>query len=410
MKLTPIQLTCFLTILLFSCKTTRNASRTKDLGEKQKTASVQALSSEEDQIFDQHREPPNALLKRFFQDSRILVLEISNHTSYKRYLIIQELLKSLGESVPRYIVLERSHDNAGFYQDLSAAPLSSLNLGNYFKAESEKIASLCFSEWAYGVDQFMPTIQKMNEKRTSKNRTIVTSVDGVFNSVPQTWPWDGSQSTFSDFHLSQGTCAYPESEFFPALATSGTREDMTKANFERLYNSLRKEEKIILVYHHAHAIDSFESCVPFLDGDNKKNFISKKAPLGWLARFLFDHPEVRREMKMVLLDEKDPEHNPDGVLNFSARQAARHPNTSFGIDLSHFKGILPERGLDAFADTAFLKTYHGGQHESSQTVPELFDGIVYSHDAASAYLLKDSHSYMPEICTPESDQESASLL
>lgn len=348
----------------------------------------------EDQVFDENVTTPTNLLLRMYQQSPLLVLGAANHCNSKIYVDLKELLKKVGTDPHlKYIVIERAHDAAAFYRDLSLHPLHEVWKQNHFDSSSSRKNALCASpEWAYTVQNVMPFIQKLNRKRPPGNKLLVTAIDGISSNIPIDWPKYRGPYSSQRCDLSDQHDAF-------LYATSGSRENDSEDLFQKnIWQNLKPGEKAIVVYHGMHLIRSVTTCTSFLRGQD--SWSTDLAKLTWFSQFLDGNPDATS--RIVLFDELDQcGFNHGGAqLKFSTRQSSRHPDLDFGIELKPFTGIESEKGLAAFEPGAFIQTYHDGKSTSSASLPEMADAVIWSHDAMDNYAIypKTSEQILPGYC------------
>lgn len=187
-----------------------------------------------------------------------------------------------------------------------------------------------------------------------------------------------------------------------AFTSSGNREQRTATNFEnQIWSILKPNEKVIVLYHYAHLIPKFKTCMPFSSSLSPPyNFYSDWTDGDWLEAFRQKHPEIDQVKKLVIFDEKDSMFGPEGNFVFSKRQYSRHPNENWAVPLAPFFEIEKEKGIDMFLPNSTLKIIQGGQTVGTGLLPEVVDGIIWSSDASLNYTynFKDPGSYLPMYC------------
>ena len=139
----------------------------------------------EDVLFDKHRVSPSDAVLAQYAGARVLALGESNHGHYKIYSDLMTLLRMVGSDPNlRFIVFERYHDNAAFYEDLSLRPLELVLKERYFRDLAALDASLCssFAAAPYTIARFFPLIREFNARRPAGRKLLVTAVDGTKSS------------------------------------------------------------------------------------------------------------------------------------------------------------------------------------------------------------------------------------
>jgi hypothetical protein len=327
----------------------------------------------EDQVFDATREAPLALLRRLYEEKKVLLLGEPDHTYETTYNLLIALLDEIG-SDPRlkYVVLERPRAHGSVYEDLSVNHMSETDIKE--KLLPQKDLVICDRTIALTYARLLPQIRAANASRAADNKVLLTSIDGIANAT-------GVKRAF---------------------VTSTQREMKTSENFrDRLWKNLGPSEKAIVVYHQAHIIKGFTQ--PF------------QSPVGevgasWLSIFLQQHPNATTDMGVVLVDHADTQGNV--ALKFTQRQTARYPGQSWGIRLDPFASIATERGIEAFTPESFWTQYTGaayptflhpdGQIErvravSTSTLAEMAGAVIWRSDVAHESI-KPASTYLPTAC------------
>ncbi len=366
-------------------------------------------SSEENKIFDNTHQSPVRLMTDLYKKNQILILGESNHDNYKVYAYLKELLDLVGEDPElKFIALERPSDASEFFQDLSIRPLTEVLEKFHFKSDSAKENTLCLSsEWARSIADFFPYLRVLNKKRI--HRGLQPILVKTFDSVPSD---QGNEMSGPTKTVKDGTChlaptaftSHPDAKpvYLTLFQASGNREQQTAENFkQQIRKGLRPSNKIILMYHYLHVIKGFESCMPFLDSMNDPDeWTARWTKSNWFELFAAEHPQIRKRSKIIAFDEISDTFAPKGNFLVTQRQVLRHPDIDFAFNLSQLKNIETEKGMDVFSEGALIKTYHGGQHRSEFTLPQMFDAVVWSHDAQLKYQydLRNPAHYLPEYC------------
>lgn len=334
---------------------------------------------------------PDEVLSEAYKNSQILLIATANHSHSKTYHYLDRLLHSLKSTDSlRFIVFERFHDNAAFYESLSVRDLKDTMRIVPFKSKKSEKNSLCFEEWAYTISDFFPRLRALNSTR--KTPILATSIDGIHSENGSWWPEQNATYAPGNCELKRPYTIY---------AASSNREEDTQKNFSHLYRRLLPNEKMIIVYHHAHLLKSFQSCFPRLESitEHQANWSSDLTSLSWFDRAIAKHPEITAKVKMVLLDEIDASQNPDGAYVLSDFISNQFPNKSSGLSLQKTIPSYTQVGLDVFKPHSFMKGYQEGLHRSSQTLYQMADFLIWSHDSQTHFKLKEARDYLPENCS-----------
>jgi hypothetical protein len=350
---------------------------------------------QEDDIFDAHRLAPAELLYQAYQQSRVLLIGTSNHTNFQHYNHLLELLEIVGNDPDlKYIVMERSYEVSGFYELLSTLSFESAMKQFKFTPERTLTDNLCLNpEWSYTIKEFMPKLRKINRLRGSKRPILLKTIEGMpadlsAGSVPGVKDGNCSATIFNNFS---------EMEL---NSLSLTREIKTQKNFEKsIWNDLGPNEKVIIVSHYMHLIDGFKGCRPSMD--DQGNWTANIEPLTWLTPFFSSHPNVKKDFKLILIDEKDWGYNPNGGLKLVQRQAHRYPEEDFAFFTKPFEIVSRETGASMFVKDATINRRENIlMHTSEKKLDELFDGVIWNAKSDSLYLLRTAHEYLPNYCKP----------
>ncbi len=325
-------------------------------------------------------------LTRAYEDSNILFIGTPNHTNFKIYKYLEALLdRAKNDHRLRYIVFERFGDNSAFYRSLSVNELENVLKEGHFPSDLHLRRSLCGDEWAYAITNFFPYLRALNKQRPVP--ILAASLDGASSDQDLWWPNAGQYSP--------GNCIQQNPSLY--FSDSANREATTAKNFASFYDRLGLEDKVIIVYHHGHLLKGFRSCRLFMETRGSLiHWTSNLTDLSWLSLFLKEKPDVAGKMSIVLFDEKDEWFNKDGAFKASSLVSHRVPPRSGVIDLQNV--ALKETGLQVFRESAFLNHYQEGQHKGDLRIDQLADYIVWNHDSADRYPLKESKYYLPNIC------------
>ena len=343
----------------------------------------------EAQYFDKHITSPAALLANFYANSKVLLLGAANHGNVQHHLILIHLLKSVGTDPNlKYLVLEQFADNDDFYRKLSIEETASVLQKHTFKSEHARLITLCWSrEWAWVYKQLFPVIQAINAKRPADNPLVVKAVDGFSSDSPF-----GLRSPDSvkpiDCRLSNPRAANTTDNI-------QNREQATAdAFFSQVWNDLGHGQKAIVLYHQAHLYRHFDSCRVVRTDTGPE---SRVQPRNWFSILTRGHPEVHRQTNLVIFDETDASHHPQGVLRFTKRQVERRPGVPWAIDVREMNGIDVERGQNAmiFGATSYLNE---GLNHSDRYFYEIVDGVIYSPRAEADHQVGSITDYMGDIC------------
>ncbi len=351
----------------------------------------------ENQIFDQHKVEPRLLLLKEYERAQILALGETNHSQFRIFEHLISFLKKVGMD-PRlkYIVLERSEDFAGFYEDLSVRSLEDVIKKNHFLNQTSQNSAICnsFSANPYLVSRFFPILRSVNQQRDQKLHLppiLVTSVDVSYSQI-LTAPRHSVDT------VKEGDCKLPLG--VPArIEESQDREMITAQGFKsRVWDHLDEKSKVIVVYHIGHLIQGFEACLPKLK--EQSYWETSKSSLNWLSRFFSSFPTARERTRIVAFDEKEfyGSQAPEGMFQLSHRQANRQSGESFAIELAPFAYLPLEKGKDVFLKASVMRHYQGGTIQGDGALSSMMDGLIWSADAHEKFVLKSADMYLPGLC------------
>jgi hypothetical protein len=344
----------------------------------------------ENRYFDKNRIDAATLLKKSYSESKGLFLGAANHRNKLHHEHLIDLLKEVGRD-PRlkYLVLEQFHDNDGFYRQLSLNPISEVLKNHSFPSQHGRLITLCWSrEWSWVYTHVFPVIQQINAERPANNPLIVRGVDGFLSREPF--------GLISMADVTAENCKFIAPELLNTRANLQNREVATAQNFySEVWSKLRDDEKIIVLYHQNHLYRHFDSCRITRTSEGA---VSAIAPRNWFGVFLKAHPEAELSTRLVIFDEADENHHPNGVLQFTKRQTERYPGEQWAIDVRDMKGIDLERGQNGWIFSA-VSYDNGGQNHSDRYFYEIFDSVIYSPRAEVEHKIPDVTENLPEVCT-----------
>ena len=354
----------------------------------------------ENKYFDRHVTTPAALLAGFYKDSKVLLLGAANHRDMQHHLILIDLLKSVGTDPHlKYLVLEQFADNDTFYKELSFEDVLSVLKKHRFNSEHERLITLCWSrEWTWVYTHIFPVVQEINKKRPADDPLIVRAVDGFSIESPF--------GLTSPVEVTPVDCRFNNPTGENTTDNIQNREQATAEGFyTQIWNNLAKGQKAIVLYHQAHLYRYFESCRVVRTVSGAESRIS---PRNWFSTLMSAHPEVGQQAKLVIFDETDATHHPQGVLRFTRRQIERRPGVPWAIDVRGMKGIDLERGQNAliFGPTSYLNE---GLNHSDRYFYEILDGVIYSPRAELDHKVGNVTDYMGDIC-PKDGYDGASAI
>lgn len=359
-------------------------------------------STIEDSIFDENytKETSNFLLEEY-KRKQVLFLGTATHINFRHFNHLKSLLKLIGDDPNlKYVVFERPHDITGFYEILSTETLETSLKMFEFQSEFAKINSMCMSpEWAYTIGDFIPWLRNLNHNLRPNHPILFKSVDSTDSSMKFP-PVNDPKVPVED-----GTCKASSIGITTGFArqsglivTGAEREKGTARIFEsEIWKKLKPNEKAIVIYKDGHLID-FENCRPELgeDGMWRTNF----GPLNWLRYFLNANPSARSSYSFVVMDEKDASYNINGIFKLTQRQFKRH-QYNFAISLKPFKGFLSEVGINVLDEKSRLRQWFSSPSSSPRTLDQLVDGIIWSSESYEDYMIKESHTYLPDYCASQ---------
>ncbi len=357
------------------------------------TAAAANAELDENSIFDKNRAAPSELLLKLYNENQILALGEPNHSQWRTLKYITDLLDVVGDDPKlKYVVIERFHTEAGFYEDLSIVPLAESLAEHSEVAVSDPYKySFCMSRnWAHLIFYFMPKIRDINARRPPANKLIVTSVDELSSFA--------DSAATSSKNYTPGNCELPPhySRAY-ALVQSIDRESGTAHRFfNNVWNRMGKDDKAIVFYHYGHLVKHIEGCMPHRIDEDR--WTSDWNSLSWFESFLKMAPDARGRTKTVAFDE-DEENIPLGAFEFNRRQSKRYANQDFGVELEPFSSVSVDKGLDNFTDET---RFHRDDfpYRSDSLLPEMFDALVWSPNSSSDFKLSDPSTYLPSHCDP----------
>jgi hypothetical protein len=207
----------------------------------------------------------------------------------------------------------------------------------------------------------------------------------------------------SDDPVTSQGCTFSSPELWNNMADVQNREIDTAKNFnDKIWRTLKPDEKVIVLYHQNHLYKHFESCRIMRTNAGPVSMI---APRTWYSVFLAAHPEAERVTRSILFDEKDEAYHPDGVLRFTRRQSERYPNQMWAIDVRGMEGIDLEKGQNGwiFGPTAYDNE---GMNYSDRYFYQIADAVVYSPRAQGDHHVGSVTDYLPEACSGTYDGNS----
>src|ERR1700692_634392 len=266
----------------------------------------------ESDYFDKHVTDADTLLSSMYGDSKLLLLGAANHRNMQHHLILIDLLKKVGTDPNlKYLVLEQSYENDGLYKELSLSEAFTVLRTHRFASDHERLLTLCWSrEWSWVYTHVFPVVEEINHKRPADNPLIVRGVDGFSGKSPY--------GLTSRTPVKSVDCAFNDPTDQNTTDNIQNREIATAANFyTEVWNDLKVGAKAIVLYHQAHLYRSFKSCRVLRSQTGAE---SRIAPRNWFSVMLADHPEIEGQSRLIIFDETDINHNPQGGLRFSRRQ------------------------------------------------------------------------------------------
>jgi hypothetical protein len=223
-----------------------------------------------------------------------------------------------------------------------------------------------------------PVVEEINHKRPADNPLIVRGVDGFSAKSPY--------GLTSRTPVKSVDCGFNDPTDQNTTDNIQNREITTAANFyTEVWNNLKVAEKAIVLYHQAHLYRSFKSCRVLRSQTGAE---SRIAPRNWFSVLLADHPEIAGQSRLIIFDETDIHHHPQGVLRFSRRQIDRHPGEAWAIDVCGMRGIDTERGENAWIFSP-LSFNNEGMNYSDEYFYEIVDGVIWSPRAEAEHKVGD---------------------
>jgi len=346
----------------------------------------------ENEYFDKHATDSKSLLIDLYTESKILLLGAANHRDMQHHLILIDLLKEVGTDLNlKYIVLEQFFENDEFYRKLSFNDVFDTLKTHRFASDHQRLITLCWSrEWTWVYTHLFPVIQDINRRRPTDNPLIVRGLDG--------FGLDNSFGLTSPAEVKPVDCSFNNSRNQNTTDNIQNRELATAANFHaEVWSRLKDTDKAIVLYHQAHLYRHFESC-RVLRTD--AGAVSSINPRNWFSVLLRDHPEIEGQSRLVIFDEVNINHHPQGVLRFSRRQVERRPAQPWAIDVRGMRGIELERGENAwiFSPVSFNNE---GMNYSDRYFYEIVDAVIWSPRAELDYKVGNVTDYMGNFCPKE---------
>ena len=188
-------------------------------------------------------------------------------------------------------------------------------------------------------------------------------------------------------------CAFNDPKAQNTTDNIQNREFKTAANFyTEVWSRLKKTDKAIVLYHQAHLYRHFDRVLRTDAGAE-----SRINPRNWFSVLLRDHPEVETQSRLVIFDETDVNHHPQGVLRFSRRQVERRPGKEWAIDVRGMRGIDIERGENGwiFSPVSFNNE---GLNYSDRYFYEVVDGVIWSPRAELDHKVGNVTDYRGNFC------------
>ena len=257
-----------------------------------------------------------------------------------------------------------------------------------FANDHERLLTLCWSrEWSWVYTHVFPVIQGLNRKRPADNPLIVRGLDGFSLKSPY--------GVLSPTPVKSGDCQFNYPRDQNTLDNIENREIATAANFySDVWSNLKNNQKAIVLYHQAHLYRYFNSCRVVRSETGAESTI---APRNWFSILLKDHPEIADQSRLVIFDETDVNHHPQGVLRFSKRQVDRHPGQPWAIDVRGMHGIDTERGENAWIFSP-VSYNNEGMNYSDRYFYDIVDGVIWSPRAELDHKVGNVTDYLGNLC------------
>jgi hypothetical protein len=345
----------------------------------------------ENRIFDENKTDPRGFLVGQYEAAQVLALGETNHSQFRVYEHLINLLKSVGmDPKLRFIVLERSQDFDRFYEELSLRHQNEVLKKGLFASAMEQESAICksFPANPYLVVRFFPILRKINERRQDAGLkpVLVKAIDipySLFYSAPP-------------YSVQPGNCKLPLS--VPArIEESQDRESLVADNFKFMIWNQLEGQKAIVLYHIGHLIQGFDACLPKIKVDHWETSL---APMNWLNLYFKNNPKHRTRFQIIAMDEREARGSqaPEGLFQFSKRQSDRIPSESFGVALKSFGPLQWEASREVFMKASVMRHYQGGMIRSPLDLSRMIDGLVWSADADEYFVLKRPNEYLPDLC------------
>ena len=285
---------------------------------------------------------PAALLRSLYNESQLLFLGESNHSNFQSLDYLLELIKEVGTDENLKYILDES-----IFEDrdrLHRASIGEISLQDYLPLRENQ-------QFAYFYLKLLPLLREINKKRSPDNPLVLVPIDGFLHRK------------------------------FPEYGGSLDREKGTQANFESIALPLLESGgKAIVFYHYIHLIQSFSGSLPQWNPVSQSVEPSPVGPINWLSLVFANHPEWRKQSKLVFFDEIEASWSPNGNFRILKDLSKKHPNQSFGFKTNSLDpSDLIEKGCEIFCippkrgvNSMILQT------ESQATLQDMTDALIWT--------------------------------
>jgi hypothetical protein len=353
------------------------------------------FASLENRLFDVNKTDPRTFLQIQYDKAQVLALGETNHSQFRVHEHLMNLIKANAmDPKLRFVVIERSQDFTQFYETISELPYNDLVKFVERFTEGDMKSAICSRSFAanpYMVARFFPFLRNINDRRKDMGfePILVKGIDMPYSMFLSTPQMGGS--------IREAGCKIPLGQ--ARKEETQDRERVVAANFKTMIlDNLGHEQKAIVLYHIGHLIQGFDACLPKLkDGE----WESSRAPMNWLSMFLTEQPQLRSKFRIIAMDEKEAGRgvqSSEGLFRFSKRQSDRYPDESFGVSMKPFTLLQTETNRDVFVEKTVMRRHLGGRIRSPWTLPQMIDGVVWSADAHTSFVLKSASFYLPGFC------------
>lgn len=264
-------------------------------------ATVVAKSGTTEPYYDVH-----PLLDQLVQTKKLILFGSSGHENTRVGQVTIDFLNKYGKSESlKKIFIEAPYDQKDLFAKLSIYDISEAELLPKLSSLDGKL--FCAPFYAYLFKTFFPIVRSINKLR--KDKLIIIPIDSMSSSRESDWPFlDREKGTEKD-------CRYSGSKI--TFIDSHTREQITAKNFISEFQSLKENQKGLVIYHSGHLIRNSTSCR--FSQDVSGNWFSSWGTTSWFEIAYNQSSKVRQASATILLDEIDLYHSPNGIFEYNEK-------------------------------------------------------------------------------------------